>query len=180
MPIAKPVAMQQLILEWAIANQNLSQTVSLDQSTKTPGVIRIGRDATLCDVVLHHPDPSIEKTVSGLHIEIFLNSTTNSFYLRNLTRDRQPPKQPNPVVVDGHKVITEEVPLRTGSQIRLGRMALTVKAIESPQASPQPPQYMRVCANSKTPHYYPLTYNKFNCEACGYVMLGATLIYPST
>lgn len=176
--------MQQLILEWAIANQHLSQIVSLDQSTRTSGVIRIGRDATLCDVVLQHPDPSIEKTVSGLHIEIFLNPTTNSFYLRNLTRDRQPPKQPNPVVVDGQKVITEEVPLRAGSQIRLGRMTLTVKAIESPQASPQTPpqtpQYMRVCANSKTPHYYPLTYNKLNCEACGYVMLGATLIYPST
>lgn len=174
--------MQQLTLEWAAANQNLSQTVSLDQSTKTTGVIRVGRDATLCDVVLKHPDPSIEKTVSGLHVEIFLNPATNSFYLRNLTRDRQPPKQPNPVVVDGQKVITEEVPLRAGSQIRLGRMALTVKAIDSPQAAPQlpqTPQYVKVCANSKTPHHYPLSYNNFNCEICGYVMLGATLIYPS-
>lgn len=173
--------MQQLTLEWAIANQNLSQTLSLDQSTKTPGVIRIGRDATRCDVTLKHPDPSIEKTVSGLHIEIFFNPTTNRFYLRNLTRDRQPPKQPNPVVVDGQKIIVEEVPLRVGSQIRLGRMTLTIKAIESPQVPPQTPenpQYMKVCANSKTPHYYPLTYNKFNCEVCGYVMLGATLIYP--
>lgn len=174
--------MQQLTLEWAAANQNLSQTISLDQSTKMPGVIRVGRDATLCDIALRHPDPSIEKTVSGLHIEIFLNPATNSFYLRNLTRDRQPPKQPNPVVVDGQKVITEEVPLRTGSQIRLGRMAVTVKAIELPQSPaqvPYNPQYMKVCANSKTPHHYPLTYNKFNCEICGYVMLGATLIYPS-
>jgi len=173
--------MQQLTLEWAIANQNLSQTLLLDQSTKTPGVIRVGRDASRCDVILNHPDPSIEKTVSGLHIEIFFNPTTNTFYLRNLTRDRQPPKQPNPVVVDGQKVITEEVPLRVGSQIRLGRMTLTVRAIELPQVAaqvPGRPQYMKVCANSKTPHYYPLTYDKFNCEACGYVMLGATLLYP--
>lgn len=173
--------MQQLTLEWAIANQHLSQTLSFDQSTKIPGMIRIGRDAARCDVVLKHPDPNIEKTVSGLHIEIFFNPTTYSFYLRNLTRDRQPPKQPNPVVVDGQKIITEEVSLQVGSQIRLGRIALTVRAIESPQIPLQAsasPQYMKVCANSKTPHYYPLTHNKFNCEVCGYVMLGATLIYP--
>lgn len=174
--------MQQLTLEWAAANQNLSQTVTLDQSTRTPGVIRVGRDAIRCDIALKHPDPSIENTVSGLHVEIFLNPSTHSFYLRNLTRDRQPPQQPNPVVVDGQKVITEEVPLRVGSQIRLGRMMVTVKAIEALQV-PAPeanPQYMKVCANSKTPHYYPLTYNKFNCEICGYVMLGATLIFPQS
>lgn len=173
--------MQQLTLEWAAANQNLSQTIALNQSTKVPGVIRVGRDAARCDVALKHPDPSIEKTVSGLHVEIFLNPSTHGFYLRNLTRDRQPPQQPNPVVVDGQKVITEEVPLHAGSQIRLGRMTLAVKSIEVPQV-PVPeaksPQYMKVCANSKTPHYYPLTYNKFNCEICGYVMLGATLIFP--
>lgn len=171
--------MHHLTLEWVIANQNLSQTVSLEQSTRVPGTIRIGRDIALCDVVLRHPDPAIEKTVSGLHIEIFLDRNTNNFYLRNLTRDRQPPKQPNPVVVDGKKVIMEEVPLRAGSQIRLGRMALTVKSVETGQQAPQTPQYMRVCANSKTPHYYPLEYNKLNCEVCGYVMLGATLLYPA-
>lgn len=175
--------MHQLTLEWAAANQNLSQTVSLEQATRVPGTIRIGRDATLCDVVLRHPDPSVEKTVSGLHIEIFFNQNSNSFYLRNLTRDRQPPKQPNPVVVDGKKVVIEEVPLRVGSEIRLGRMALTVKAIDVNQgqapAVSQSPQYMKVCANPRTPHYHSLEYNKFNCEVCGYVMLGATLIYPS-
>ncbi|PSB15459.1 hypothetical protein C7B61_14205 [filamentous cyanobacterium CCP1] len=172
--------MHQLTLEWAAANQNLSQTLSLQQSTRVPGSIRIGRDATLCDVVLRHPDPSVEKTVSGLHIEIFLNPDSNRLYLRNLTRDRQPPKQPNPAVVDGKKVVTEEVPLRIGSQIQLGRMALTVKAIDAQeQAVSKEPQYMKVCANPRTPHYHPLEYNKFNCEVCGYVMLGATLLYPS-
>lgn len=173
--------MQQLTLEWAVAGQNLSQTISLQQPTRVPGTIRVGRDAALCDVVLRHPDPNVEKTVSGLHIEIFLEPQTSTFYLRNLTRDRQPPKQPNPVVVDGKKIITEEMPLRVGSQIRLGRMVVTVKAIETAAKQPevpQNPQYMRVCANAKTPHYYPLDYNKFNCEICGYVMLGATLIYP--
>ncbi|GAB4377763.1 MAG: hypothetical protein Kow00121_28140 [Elainellaceae cyanobacterium] len=176
--------MHQVTLEWAAANQNLSQAVSLNQSTKVPGTIRVGRDATLCDVVLRHPDPNIEKTVSGLHVEIFFEPTDDTFYLRNLTRDRHPPKQPNPAIVDGRKVVQEEVPLKVGSQIRLGRMALTVKAIDLPQAQvpaskkTQDPQYMRVCANSKTPHYHPLDYNKLNCEVCGYVMLGATLIYP--
>jgi hypothetical protein len=173
--------MHQLTLEWAAANQNLSQTLSLEQSTRVPGAIRIGRDATLCDVVLRHPDPTVEKTVSGLHIEIFFNPNSNSLYLRNLTRDRQPPKQPNPVVVDGRKIVTEEVPLRTGSQIQLGRMALTIKAIDAQEkaAAAKDPQYMRVCANPRSPHYHSLDYNKFNCEVCGYVMLGATLIYPS-
>jgi hypothetical protein len=87
------------------------------------------------------------------------------------------------VVVDGKKVVIEEVPLRVGSEIRLGRMALTVKAIDVNQgqapAVSQSPQYMKVCANPRTPHYHSLEYNKFNCEVCGYVMLGATLIYPS-
>jgi hypothetical protein len=175
--------MQQLTLEWTAAEQHLSQTVSLQQSTKTPGTIRVGRDATICDVVIKHPDPSIEKTVSGLHIEIFFNPENHKFYLRNLTRDRQPPKRPNPVIVDGQKVVTEEVPLHVGSQIRLGRMALQVKAIETqqvPVATPSAPAplYQRVCGNPRTPHYHPLTYNKLNCEICGYVMLGATLVYP--
>jgi predicted component of type VI protein secretion system len=173
--------MQQLTLEWTTADQNLSQTVSLQHPTKTPGSIRVGRDATFCDVVIQHPDPSIEKTVSGLHIEIFFNSETNRFYLRNLTRDRQPPKRPNPVIVDGQKVVTEEVPLQVGSQIRLGRMALRVKAIETKlmeEPVAQTPRYQRVCGNPRTPHYHPLTYNKLNCEICGYVMLGATLVYP--
>jgi hypothetical protein len=171
--------MHQLTLEWASANQNLSQTISLQQSTRVPGSIRIGRDATLCDVVLNHPDPNIEKTVSGLHIEIFFNPDAQGFYLRNLTRDRQPPKQPNPAVVDGKKIVTEEVPLHIGSHIQLGRMALTVKAIDAKTDTSKEPEYMRVCANPRSPHYHPLDYNKFNCEVCGYVMLGATLIYPS-
>lgn len=173
--------MQQLTLEWAVANQNLSQTISLQQPTRTPGSIRVGRDAAQCDIVLRHPEPDVEKTVSGLHVEIFLDPGTNNFFLRNLTRDRRPPKQPNPVVVDGKKIVNEEVPLHVGSQIRLGRMSLTVKAIDgapNQPVVPQNPQYMRVCANSNTPHYYPLEYDKFNCEVCGYVILGATLIYP--
>ncbi|NJO42376.1 MAG: FHA domain-containing protein [Cyanobacteria bacterium CRU_2_1] len=174
--------MQQLTLEWAVTNQNLSQTISLQQRTRVPGAVRVGRDEALCDVVLRHPDPNIEKTVSGLHIEIFFEPNAGSFYLRNLTRDRQPPKQPNPAVVDGKRVVTEEVPLHVGSQIRLGRMALLVRSIEvaqSPAQVPQNPQYMRVCANTKAPHFYPLDYNKYNCEVCGHIMLGATLIYPA-
>lgn len=173
--------MHQLTLEWASANQSLSQTLSLEESTRIPGAIRIGRDSTLCDVVLRHPDPTVEKTVSGLHIEIFFNSEANRLYLRNLTRDRQPPKRPNPVVVDGKKIITEEVPLHTGSQIRLGKMVLTIKAIASQEqaASANQPQYLRVCANPQSPHYHPLDYNNFNCDVCGYVMLGATLIHSA-
>ncbi|WAL59367.1 FHA domain-containing protein [Thermocoleostomius sinensis] len=173
--------MQQLTLEWAAADQHLSQTVSLQQSTKNPGTIRVGRDATMCDVVIKHPDPTIEKTVSGLHIEIFFNPEHHQFYLRNLTRDRQPPKRPNPVVVDGQKVVMEEVPLHVGSQIRLGRMALQVKSIDTqpvPVEPPAVPIYQRVCGNPRTPHYHPLTYDKLNCDICGYVMQGATLVYP--
>lgn len=174
--------MHQITFEWAAANQNLAQTVSVDQFTKTPGVIRIGRDASQCDVVLRHPDPNIEKTVSGLHVEIFWEPNSHTFYLRNLTRDRQLPKQPNPAIVDGKKVIQEEIPLQTGSEIRLGRMALTVRALDvgAHPASPPKTQYMRVCANSNNPHYYPLDYNKLNCETCGYVMLGVTLLDPAS
>jgi len=177
--------MHHITLEWAVLSQSLSQTLSPQQGTKAPGAIRIGRDAARCDVVLKHPDPTIEKTVSGLHVEIFFDPQTNSFCLRNLTRDRQPPQQPNPAVVDGQSVIAQEVPLHAGSQIKLGKMTVTVKAaeVEKPQSmaqrQTQPPdlRYALKCSNVREPHFWPLDYQKLTCEICGRAILGATLIF---
>jgi hypothetical protein len=170
--------MHQLTLEWTVENQNVTHTLFPNQRTKVPGMIRIGRDASRCDVVLTHPDPSVEKTVSGLHVEVFFKPDANAFYLRNCTADRQPPRQPNPAIVDGQKVITEEVPLWTGSQIRLGKMTLRVKAVGDPQVAKAPEaRYVLRCSNVKEPHFWGMDYQKLTCEICGRTILGATLIY---
>jgi hypothetical protein len=176
--------MYQLTLEWFVVNQGVSQTLSSQDNTKVPGSIRIGRDNARCDVVLKHPDPSIEKTVSGLHAEIFFEPRMNCFCIRNLTRDRQPPVQPNPIVVDGQKLIMQEMPLHVGSQIKLGKMTLIARAIEISAAEAQPivnaqpidPRYALKCGNVREPHFWPLDYQKLTCETCGRAILGATLI----
>ena len=176
--------MSHLTLEWRVLSQNLSQTLSPTENTKEPGSIRIGRDETKCDVVLKHPDTAIERTVSGLHAEIFFDPRSNQFCVRNLTRDRQPPSAANPVLVDGQTVIGQELPIHSGSHIQLGKMLLHVKTIEvelaQASASPsRPPQsrYALRCSNVRESHFFPMDYKKLTCEVCGRAILGATLIF---
>jgi len=108
--------MSQLTLEWQESNQTRIETISDSQASQHSGTVRIGRDPSRCDLVLTHP------TVSGLHIEIFFNPNSNQFLLRNL-RDVNPP------IVDGKRIVTEEVPLHLHSKISLGQMVLQVSAI---------------------------------------------------
>ncbi|GAB1539877.1 hypothetical protein NUACC21_25450 [Scytonema sp. NUACC21] len=92
------------------------------QSTKVPGVIRIGRDTHQCDVVIKDP----ANRISRLHAEIFFNSHLKTFNLRNLTWNQA---QPNLVLVDG-KLVEEEVSLQLGSVIHLREIPVTVAKIE--------------------------------------------------
>lgn len=66
--------------------------------------------------MLHYRDRNIERTVSGLHIELFWNEAAQRVYVRKLTRDRIPP---NPVLVDGQTVIDHELPIAENSKIKL-------------------------------------------------------------
>ena len=130
--------MHRLALEWLEEGRNRSQAFSFDSSASRP--IRIGRDASQCDVILKDST----KTVSGLHVEIYLNLQNNTFYLRNLTKSRD---KPNPAWVNGQKIIQQEIPLKPGSTIQLGKMSLKVN-IEP--ASGNKPVYglkCHVCGN---------------------------------
>lgn len=168
--------MNKITIEWTILDQVVSQTVSLGQNTILPDAIRIGRDTSKCDIALSHPDPNIERTVSGLHAEIVLDPLKSGFKVRNLTADREPPRQPNPVVIDGVKIIKEEAYLEVNSTIHLGRMILKIRAIELEQKTSDV-QYMLRCSNIKTPHFWPLSYSKMTCDTCGCNIIGATQIF---
>jgi tetratricopeptide (TPR) repeat protein len=109
----------ELTLEWTQNNQTFTRIISPNQATKVPNVIRIGRDPTLCDVVIEDNDCKI----SRLHIEIFFNQTINAFYLRNATIN-QP--QENIVLVDGELIRDQEVPLGINSVIQLRALLLRV------------------------------------------------------
>lgn len=117
--------MHKLALEWVEEGRNRSQAFSFDSSAQPP--VRIGRNESQCDVVLR----DATKTVSGLHVEIFFNSHTQTFYLRNITKNRD---RPNPAWVDGQKIIQQEIPLKPGATIQLGKVSLKA-VIESPSKS---------------------------------------------
>lgn len=168
--------MYQLTLEWTEAEKHRSQTLSSDLSK----LLTIGRDPS-CDVVLHDQT----RSVSGIHAGLYFDPKTLSFYIRNLTRDRLPPKQPNPIWVNGRKVIQEEFPIAPNSQIQLGRILLKVKSIEAvtkdrgstlSQGSLEAPKVK--CSRLQNPHYLPPEYQGQNCPYCGHLVLSATLVIP--
>jgi pSer/pThr/pTyr-binding forkhead associated (FHA) protein len=138
--------MNRLLLEWVEAERVRQQTIADQQSTKTPGTFRIGRDPAQCDLVLQHP------TVSKQHIEIFFVPQPQGFYLRNL-------RETNPPLVNQQRVTQNPVALQPGATIRLGELDLTVKEVQIvtelapaglsvPVASPSPVPAPRL---SRTP-----------------------------
>lgn len=108
--------MHELTLEWQEAGQLRIETIRHQQRSKYPGTVRLGRDPVRCDLVLSDP------TVSGLHVEIFFNPSTQAFALRNL-------RHTNPPMVDGRQITQGEAPLSQGSTIYLGQVALKVTAV---------------------------------------------------
>ena len=149
--------MSRLILEWQENQQALTEMINGEKATRNMPTT-IGRNPS-CDIRLN--DRS--KTISGVHIGIFFELTTNNFYLLNLTCDRP---QPNPAIIDGRKIFTEEVILHTGSKIQLGKeVKLQVKAIEKQV------QRKSKCSHPKTPHVLPLEYLHGNCPIDGSVVM---------
>ena len=108
--------MHKIALEWVEEGRNRSQAFSFSKPNEPS--IRIGRDESQCDVIIKDP----AKTVSGLHIEIFFDVAKKTFYLRNLTKNRD---RPNPALVNGQKIVAEDVALSRCTTIQLGKMTLT-------------------------------------------------------
>ncbi|NJK77135.1 MAG: FHA domain-containing protein [Oscillatoriales cyanobacterium RU_3_3] len=158
------VTMYKLTLEWMEEGRERSQTFTSAQATKCPGAIRIGRSKEQCDLV-----PSeTESSLSRLHVEIFLNTNTNNFWVRNLTRDRPSAKR-NPIIVDGQKIMDGEIKIETGSQIQMGKITLKIRAIEqleveqTERVSGQP-VYGIKCPSG---HILPYNYLGLFCPHCG-------------
>ena len=85
----------------------------------------------------------------------------------NRTRDRA---KPNPVIVDGRKIIRELAPLKAGSTIKLGRVSLKVRSIDRKQ-----PVYglkCHVCG-----HVSPHTDLSLVCRWCGTSLAAAQSTY---
>jgi predicted component of type VI protein secretion system len=109
--------MNQLTLEWVEAGQVKSQIITDRLTGKQPGMFRIGRDPSRCDLVMTHP------TVSKLHVEIFFVAEQQAFYLRNL-------RETNPPVIDQKRLAHGVIGLHQGSTILLGDLELRVKAVD--------------------------------------------------
>ena len=155
--------MFKVTLEWREGEQLQSRSISTAESTKQAGRIRIGRDAAQCDVVLTDPD----KAVSRLHAELFLNESDHMVTLRNLTRDQE--GKQNPIMVDHHKVIHQEIPLSVGTSLQFGRILVTLsdievahKALQSTQAEPSFGIKCHNCGNVVSYDYLGLA-----CPYCG-------------
>ncbi|MEG3857991.1 FHA domain-containing protein [Microcoleus sp. herbarium12] len=155
--------MYKLTLAWNEGNQERSQTFTSAQATKHRGTIRIGRDRDQCDLVLSETD----RTLSRLHVEIFLNTSTNEFWARNLTREQLLAKR-NPVIVDGKTIQEAEAPLKVGSQIQLGTIVLKIRAIEQQQQQRNQPSAQVVYGiKCPTGHILAHDYLGLFCPHCG-------------
>ena len=157
------VTMYKLTLEWMEGNRSRSQTFTSTSHTKQRGTIRIGRDRDQCDLVLSEN----ERSLSRLHVEIFIKENTNQFWVRNLTQEQLPPKR-NPVIVDGQKILEEEAPLKVDSQIQLGKIVLKIRAIEQQQPEINQPSAQPVYGiKCPTGHVLPHDYLGLFCPHCG-------------
>ena len=117
-----------------------------DFSNKKYGVVRIGRDPRLCDVVLSSP------RVSRLHAEISFDPHKDKFYIHNL-------RESNPILVDGQQLTRGSLALRERASIRLGKVAVQVSYLSSPSPKREDLHFQRDATPDSSltlSHYIPL------------------------
>jgi predicted component of type VI protein secretion system len=118
--------MYRFTLEWLEGSQLRSKTVSAVEAEERQTPFRIGRDEQQCDVVVNDETSS----VSRFHAEILFKSEQSRLYLRNATAERS---QPNLVIVDGQKILKQEIVLQMGSEIQLGKLKMKVTSLKVAQ-----------------------------------------------
>lgn len=116
---------RELTLSWVEGGEQKKQVIREGQPSKNPGTFRLGRNPSLCDLVLS------DATVSGLQAEIFFQPQQDSFFIRSL-------RETNPLIVNGQSLPVGEVPLNQESNFKLGKVdfqvtAITVKQLEQIQ-----------------------------------------------
>jgi len=166
--------MYQITLQWSEGDRTLTRTITAEDHTHTPQKIIIGRGSEdVCDLVLKHQNPQILNTVSNVHLELFYEQNQNCFFAKNLTQNRQPPKLPNPVLINGQKVITEVVKIEQGTKIKLGKILLTVKVLELKKPNNQ---FVVKCSNPNHSHIVDPQFEGLNCPICGYIVFTGTTL----
>jgi pSer/pThr/pTyr-binding forkhead associated (FHA) protein len=113
----------ELTFRWNELGKEIEKHISSQQVTKNKDSIVIGRDSSLCDVVLN------DRTVSSVNIEIIFNSQHQKFFVKKL-------KATNPPFVDNKELSGEELILYQGSIIKLGDLDLKVVSISPDYPSP--------------------------------------------
>ncbi|MGF1489324.1 MAG: PrsW family glutamic-type intramembrane protease [Prochloraceae cyanobacterium] len=104
--------MSKITLSWEEYGEKYSQIINLnDPYHKKPGVVRIGRDPNLCDIILKCP------RVSRLHAEIYLAPQDKDFKIKNL-------RETNPILVDGQKLIRGSLYLSDRATLILGEVKI--------------------------------------------------------
>ncbi|NJK40705.1 MAG: FHA domain-containing protein [Acaryochloridaceae cyanobacterium SU_2_1] len=169
--------MSELTLQWSEFGQLHRQVLFDQQQSKHAGTIRLGRDPALCDVVFQ------ERSVSGLHAEIFFQAQTQQFLIRNLRPQNAP-------LVDGRLLPQGEVPLRLGSRIQLGRIEMQVTHLNitapvvAQNATPQPLQsplstavYGLQCPQCQHVTSYSSHAIHQDCPMCGHAMADAHTVF---
>ena len=118
--------MQEIIISWQEKGLTKTETIKEIQPSKNPGIVRLGREPSDCDITFS------DLSISRLHVEIFYNNQHNKFYLRNL-------KANNPPMVDNQLVVKDaEVALNHNSLMCLGQTKIKViynKTLTSPRTS---------------------------------------------
>jgi eukaryotic-like serine/threonine-protein kinase len=113
-------AVPELTLEWMEAGQTQRRVIRPNQPSRSPGVMRIGRDPAQCDIVL------TDVTVSGLHVEVLFDPQQERFVVRNLRQNNLP-------LVDGQALTDDTCGLIQGTMLRLGQTDLRVASLEMQQ-----------------------------------------------
>lgn len=123
----------QLTLTWTEAGVRQTQTIQNGQPSKNPGTVRLGRDRAKCDLVLD------DRSVSGLHVEIFFNRELQEYAVRNL-------RPTNPPLVDGKILASGEATLSSDSRIHLGKVQIDV--VSAPAVQVAAPQTVLLCGSA--------------------------------
>lgn len=166
--------MSELTLQWSEFGQTKIQVLRDQQPSKQLGKIRLGRDPALCDIIFQ------ERSVSGLHVEIFFQPQAQQFFIRNL-------RQQNPPLVDGTLLKQGDLPVRAGSRIKLGRVELQITAMTiTPPATPPafpksgPPStaaYGLQCPQCHHVAAYSNDAIKQDCPMCGHSMATSNTVF---
>ena len=129
---------RELTINWLEGGEQKKQIIREGQPSKNPSTFRIGRNPSLCDLVL------ADATVSALQAEIFFQSQQDSFFIRSL-------RETNPLIVNGQSLPVGEVPINQESTFRLGQVDFKVTEITVKQLE-QTPESQPVEQQSTLPH----------------------------